>query len=120
MEQLTFEPPVKQDGELIFSLTLPGRLSSWNEILGMEHWQRYKFKNELANAFLYELRRSENDFSMKTTSAVSMSSIYAATLASYLQTRREQRRLKSRSKRQTKALGKKLELKSTDFDNPPF
>ena len=45
-------PEKPKPGKLIFSLTVPGRLPSWNDILGMEQWARYKFKNSLAKDFL--------------------------------------------------------------------
>lgn len=120
MEQLTFDPPEKKEGELIFSLTLPGRLPSWNEILGMQHWSRHTLKNQLASVFLYELNRSANDCSTKTICAASTLSIYAVTLASYLQTRREQRRLRSAKKKPIKVRRKKSKSKFIASEPVPF
>lgn len=98
--QLTFFPPEpKPKGRLIFSITVPGRLPSWNEILGMEHWARYAYKKELADGFLSELQRRANDCSTKTTCAKNLWLIYAATLARYLETARRRRILRSGSKR---------------------
>ena len=45
----------KAPGRLIFSMTIPGRLPSWNDILGMEQWARYDFKNELAELAVTKL-----------------------------------------------------------------
>jgi len=92
------EAPARPDKPL-FSLTIPGRLPSWNEILGMEQWQRYQFKKELAGAFLSALRATANGSSMKTTSAASTLLTYADTLESYLAMRQAQRRLKSRKRK---------------------
>lgn len=119
-QQLTFDPPEKKEGEEIFCLTVPGRVPSWNEILAMEHWARHKFKEDLAKNFLSALRATAADSSIKTTSARSTMLTYAVTLASCLQTRREQRKL--RSLRKKSALKNKSEPKSesTDFERPPF
>lgn len=98
--QLTFFPPEpKPKGRLIFSITVPGRLPSWNEILGMEMWARYKFKKELADAFLSALRATESACSTRTTFAASISSTFADTLERYLRMRQELRKSKSRKKR---------------------
>ena len=99
MEQLTFEPQPKKEGELIFSLTIPGRLPSWNELLGMEHWARYKLKEEIQVAFLSALYQSGSDSSMKTTLPKSITLTAAATLESYRKTAQEQRKLKSHNKK---------------------
>lgn len=87
------------ESEPLFKLTVPGRLASWNEILGMEQWRRYKYKQELADVFLSTLRATANDCSIKTTSVASTLLTCADTLESYLAMRQEQRRLKSLSKR---------------------
>lgn len=120
-EQLTFEPQPKQEGELIFSLTVPGRLPSWNELLGMEHWARYKLKDEIQVAFLSALYQSASDSSTKTTSQKSIMLTAAATLACYRKTARERRELKSASKKLMKGRRKKSRSKSTGSDKPvPF
>src|SRR5271170_5772654 len=97
--QMTFFDSQPKPGKLIFSLSIPGRLPSWNEILGMEHWGRHKLKGELANTFLYAVRRTESGSLMKTTSAANTYSIYAGTLELYLQTRRELRKSKLAKKK---------------------
>ena len=102
-QQLTWEPEKPRPGKLIFSLTVPGRLPSWNDILGMEHWARHKFKKELANEFLSELRALERGSSTKTTSAKSTTLTFADTLALYLATKQEQRASRQRSVRRKKA-----------------
>jgi hypothetical protein len=119
--QLTFDPPPPpQPGEPIFTLEVPGRLPSWNDILGMEQWARYKFKGELATAFLCALRASAADSSTKITSAKSTTLIYAATLESYLAMRREQRRLKSAKKKLDAKILKESLLKSEGSNKVPF
>lgn len=123
MQQLTFDPPPeKQQGEPIFSLTIPGRLPSWNEVLGMEHWARYKLKEEIQGAFLCALYQSASDCSTKTTSAKSSILTAAATLESYRKIRREQRALKLANKKRSPGRKKKSKSKSTDFpeDKVPF
>lgn len=105
----------------IFTLEVPGRLPSWNEILGMEQWARYKFKGELAAAFLSALRLSGAGSSTKTTSVKSTTSIFADTLALYLATKQAERKLKSRNKRLAAKSASSSKLKSTLFEEkPPF
>lgn len=82
-----------------FSISIEGRLPSWNQILGMHHWTRAKFKKEIADAFLSALRALENDSSTRTTSAKNTTSIYFVTLESYLQMTLQKRKLKSAKKR---------------------
>lgn len=88
--------PTSPEGTLLLRLEIPGRLPSWNDILGMEQWARYKFKGELAAAFLSALRASGYGSSMKITCAKNIMSIYADTLASYLAMKQARRELKSR------------------------
>jgi len=118
--QLTFEPEAKREGQLIFTMTIPGRLPSWNEILAMEHWQRYKFKNQLADNFSYELRAFADAFLTTTTCAKNMYAIYFATLVSYRETARQRRILRSASKKQTKGQRKKSGSKFSSSEKPPF
>lgn len=80
-------------------VVIPGRLPSWNEILGMEHWARAKFKSDIQDAFLSELRRSAADSSTKTTSARNTMSIAADTLESYQATQRAKRALRQAKKK---------------------
>jgi len=120
MPQTTFfdsTPP--KAGRLVFSITIPGRLPSWNAILGMEHWARYQFKKQLADAFLYELQRSARDCSTRTTLQRSIMLTYADTLALYLTTAQAKRKSKSASKRQSRGLPKKSSLKSFKPTEPP-
>lgn len=98
-QQTFFDCPKEEPGKLVFKLTVPGRLPSWNEILGMERWARYQFTKDLADAFLSALRHSEDGSSMKIIYAKNTTSTFADTLARYLRMRREQRRLKSLKKR---------------------
>lgn len=118
--QPTFFAEAPAQGRLIFTLTVPGRLPSWNDILGMEQWARYRFKADLAKGFLSELRRSEGDSLTKTTSAKNTTLIFSATrLEDYLETARQQRALKSRNKKLAKANPKKSESKSLKNDLGP-
>ena len=119
--QLSWEPEKPKPGKLIFSLTVPGRLPSWNDILGMEQWARYKFKNSLAKDFLSELRRSERGSLTGTTCAKSTTSIFSATLLErHLETARQQRKSRSARKKLKLADAKKSELKFTKPEPLPF
>lgn len=106
--------------KLTFCLEVDGRLPSWNEILGMEQWARYKFKGELAQDFLSALQRSGADCSTRTTFAKNTMLIYAATLARYLATKQAERKLRSRNKRLAAKSASLPGSKSTLFDKPPF
>jgi len=112
-----FEQP-KASGEPRFRIEIPGKLPSWNDILGMEQWKRYKFKNQLANVFLSVLRHSDETSLTKTTSAKSTTSTYCDTLESYLRTRQEKRRLKSLKKKSAKANENSSDLRFSEA--PPF
>ena len=124
MPQATFFDSTQiKPGKLLFSITIPGRLSSWNDILGMEQWARYKFKQELADVFLYELRHTDTDSSTRTTFARSTMLTYADTLASYLAMRQAERRSKSAKKKLEAMSQKKPRSKSLKFvpsEPPPF
>jgi hypothetical protein len=119
--QLTFEPEQKKQGTLIFSLTIPGRLPSWNALMGqMEHWQRYKLKDDIQIDFLSALYRSANTSSMRTTSARNTILTAAATLESYRRTARKLRELKSAKKKLSRVPRRKSESKSIVSEPPPF
>lgn len=89
--------PTSQSPEVV--IEIPGRLPSWNDVLGMEEWARYRFKQQVQETFLCALRLSATDSSMKTTSAKNTMSIAADTLALYMTTARQQRALKSAKKK---------------------
>src|SRR5580704_4431953 len=111
--QGTFFDSAPKPGKLIFSLTIPGRLPSWNQILGMEQWARYQFKKELAESFLFALQQSERASLTGTTCAKNTTSIFSAThLREYLETAQQRRRLKSAKKKLKLAKEKKSDLKS--------
>lgn len=118
--QMSFDSTPPTPGKRLFVMEVPGRLPSWNEILGMEQWARYKYKKDLANVFLCELRRLESACSTKTTSAKNIWSIYAATLASSLETRQRQRILRSASKRRSRAVRSTAASKSLKSEAVPF
>lgn len=93
---------------LIFSLEIPGKLSSWNEILAMHHWKRKKFKDDLAKSFLSALQASERGLSTKTICAENTTAIFAAThLEEYLEMKREKQKLRLRNARLKRAKKKK-------------
>lgn len=92
---------------LIFSLIIPSKLPSWNEILGMHHWARKKFKDQIAQEFLSELRVCANDSSTKTICVKNIMSIYADTLESYLATKQAKQKLRQRNAKLKKTKKKK-------------
>jgi len=103
-EQLRWDPPPPEpEGELVFELMVPGRLPSWNDILNMEEWARYHYKQELADVFESALLATADDCSMKTISAKNIWLTYAATLGRYRQMQQE--------KRKSRLLKKKLGIK---------
>lgn len=108
----------KPVGQLIVDLRIPGKLPSWNDILGMEEWARYKFKRRLADDFLLELRAIAGSSSTKTTCAKSTMSTYADTLASYLAMRQAQRRSKQLKKKLEKKSGNLFESKFSESKVP--
>jgi hypothetical protein len=89
----------QSSGELLFSLDLPGRLPSWNEILGMQHFSRQSLKSRLLKEFGFALRASAAACSTRTICAPSTLLTAAATLASFEMMRRERRKLRSAKKR---------------------
>ena len=106
--------------EPLVTIEIPGRLPSWNEVLGMEHWQRFKAKEKWANDFAYALRRSVEDCSTMTTLQRNTLLTAAATLDSYLVTRRELRKSKLASKRLAAKNRSSQELKFSKPDKVPF
>ena len=89
-------PPIMSEP---IHLTIPGPLPSWNDILGMEHWERAKVKSAIQEVFLSALRLSASDSSTKTTSVKNSMSIAADTLVSYQAMRQEKRRLRQAKKK---------------------
>lgn len=81
---------------------IPGRLPSWNTILGMQHWARHKLKAEIRAAFTCMLKALGSDPSTPTTSAKNTIWTAYVTLASYETTLRQ----KSASKRLSAKLAK--------------
>ena len=79
------------------TLKIPGRLPSWNAILGMSRWQRLRLKHMIQAEFLSALRASAADSLTRTTSARSTMSIAADTLAAFLATRRRKQQSKRRN-----------------------
>lgn len=105
--------------KIICQLTIPGRLPSWNQVLGMEHWARYQMKQRWEDAFLSVLRAYAKDCSMRTISVKNFWSIAADALDLYRETARAKRRLKSASRKQSRELAKKSLFKSSKSE-PPF
>jgi hypothetical protein len=91
------------EGTRIFSLTIPGRLPSWNQVLALSHWQRIKLKKGIADAFLCALRASAVDCSTRTICAKNSTLTYLDTLELFLKTARSKRESKSASKRLARA-----------------
>jgi len=119
MQQLTFDPePTQKPGKLIFSLTIPGKLPSLNELLGMEHWRRYQFKKELADVFMFALRQYESDCSTKIIRSPSTTLTFSATLACYLEMIRQRRISRSASRKQSLGREKKFASKFTKSEVP--
>lgn len=104
------DPP----SEPIFEIEIPGRLPSWNEILGLEQWKRYAFKKELAAVFLSSLRATGADCSMKTTCAKNTMLTFAATLERYLATKQAERKSKLARKRSEQKSANLFESKSSN------
>lgn len=104
----------------MFALEMDGRLPSWNEILGMEHWARYQLKKSLASDFMSALQASVGTSLTKITYAKNSTSTYAATLARYQVTQREKRKLRSARKKLEAKNESSPESKSSDFEDPPF
>lgn len=104
---------------LVADLSIPGKLPSWNDLLGMEHWRRYQFKRELAETFLSALRAIDTASSTKTTSQKSTMLIYADTLESYLQTLQAKRKLKS-LKKKLDAMNQNTSESKFSEDKVPF
>lgn len=119
--QLSFGETPVNPGKLLFSITIPGRLPSWNDILGMEQWARYQFKKELAAVFLSELRRIAADCSTKTTCAKNIWWTYVDTAVRYQAMQQEKRRLRSAKKKSAPTSQKKRSSKSfKPTEAPPF
>lgn len=106
--------------EPLISFRVPGRLPSWNQILGLEHWARYQLKEKLAEDFLRELRAIEGDSSMRITSAKSTISTFADTLECYLKTRQELRKSRSAKKRLERRNQSSFSSKSLPSGKVPF
>lgn len=116
---LLSEPTPAETLELVLEIEVDGRLPSWNEILGMEHWARDKFKSQLQDDFLSSLHRCAADCSTKTTSAKSIMLTAAATLDSYRVMVRERRKSRRNKKKLSQKGGSLFESKSTK-EKPPF
>lgn len=99
-----FSPtPAQPSSPRTLKLIIPGRLPLWNAILALHHWQRAKFKKVEQEKFMSALRASAADSLTQTASARSMLSIAAATLDSYLTTRRQTSLSKPRNAKPRKA-----------------
>lgn len=118
--QATFFDETPKPGKLIFRMVLPGLLPSWNEMLGMEHWARAKFKGGLADNFEFLLRRVAKDSSTTTTHVKNSMSIYCDTLVSFRATAAKRRALRSFKKKLELASKKKSSSKSLKSEKVPF
>lgn len=113
LQQAQFGEIPQVPKERIFVLEVPGRMPSWNEILGMEEWARYKYKQQVQENFLSALRVSAQDCSTKTTCAKNIWSIAADILASYRAMVLAKRKLKQSRKKQSRAALSLFESKSS-------
>jgi len=105
------KPKSAHNSTPIFELKIPGRLPSWNQILAMHHWQRKKFKDQIAKDFLCALLAEGGGSLTRTTSARSIMLISCDTVASCLTTHQAAAALKSRKRSAEKASRKKSQLK---------
>jgi len=105
--------------ELIFSAEVDGRLPSWNELLGMEHWSRHQLKKALQETFLSGLRQSGGSCSMTIIFAKSSMSIAADTLQSFMETARLRRELKLLKLKLGLTKESTSKSKSTSYKAPP-
>ncbi len=113
-------PPAPPEPELIVSLKIPGRLPSWNDILGMEFWARDKFKSQLQDDFLSALQQCATDCSTKTTPAKNIILTACDTLACYRETVRQRRKSRRYKKKQSQEAKSLFESKSSELPKPPF
>ncbi len=109
---------VQFEAEPFLTVEIPGRLPSWNAILGMETWTRYKFKTSLQQKFLCALQAIAQDSSTRTTSVPNIISTAAATLDSYGKTILARRKLRSYKRRLEKASPSLFESKSSRSEVP--
>jgi hypothetical protein len=58
--------PKKQAMQQLLQLRIPGRLPSWNALLGMDHWARAKLKKSIQQDFISALSLSVNASSIPT------------------------------------------------------
>lgn len=89
------QAPTSLLGTLILRLIVPGRLPSWNALLGMSHWQRLKEKKRHQREFISALSLSENASSIPIICARSGTLI----LSDIAELFKETSRTKSPSKR---------------------
>lgn len=126
-QKALFQPATEQlatsqgpyENEPTVTVTIAGRMPSWNDILAMEHWARDKYKTSLHQAFSSALRATAQDSSTKTTYAKSTLLIAADTLDSYVRMIRERRKLRSAKRRLDMANRSLFESKSST-QKPPF
>lgn len=113
--------PTSQSPEVPYVvIEIPGRLPSWNDVLGMEQWARYKFKQQLQETFAFALQLSGEDSSTKTTSARNIILTAAATLRSFMTTARQQRELKFAKKKLEAKSASLFGSKSSNESKVPF
>lgn len=105
--------------ELIFSAEVDGRLPSWNDVLGMEHWSRHQLKKALQETFLSGLRQSDPTCSMKIIFAKNSMSIAADTLQSFMETARLRRELKLLKAKLEPTKESTSKSKSSSYKVPP-
>src|SRR6478736_3048255 len=86
--------PQKPSSGQTLRLRIPGRMPSWNAVLGLNHWRRLKLKHEQQDAFISALSLSENDSATRTICARSTCSTVSDIAVRF----REMSQIKSLSK----------------------
>jgi len=91
--------------KLILRLEIPGRLPSWNQILGLEHWGRAKLKKKIQDEFISSLYLSANELSIPIICQLSGQQTLSGIATSFATTRlkmSQSKRLKGKRKKASK------------------
>lgn len=80
-------------------MEIPGRIPSWNALLGMTHWKRIRAKKEQQENFISALSLGVNDSATRTILASSGCSTVSDIVARLREMSRKKSTLKSRSEK---------------------
>jgi hypothetical protein len=111
----SFPTPAGQ--RLLLTLTIPGRIPSWNALLAMGHWQRAKAKKKIQDEFISALSLSANASAIPTILVRSGCSTLSGIAELFEMTRQRQSPSKPRSAKQRKARPSTRKSKSTRRSN---